>query len=324
MIWFTWRQQRGAIFMLSLVAAALTVFFVVTKHAMDDAVHRLGIAACFEHPTGVGCDAVNAFMGQFNWLPNAAIWLNIAPAALGVFVGAPLVAREIEQGTHRFIWAQHITRTRWLAIKVAVAFGSCLLLYGILTALVSWWRGPFDQLTGSLAPGAFDLEGSVPLAYTCYALALGTAAGVLIGRTLPAMLATVGGFMALRLPMEFVMRPRYMPALTATWDPGVAGSTSPVGQRDWILEQGQWVDAAGRRINLSTVFRTCDPSSPIHGFRAGDAFSACTHAHGWVTAIVYQPAERFWGFQAIETAVVGCVALGLLVLAFWLTQRKSG
>lgn len=323
MIWFTWRQQRGAILTLSIAVVVITVFFVVTRHAMDDTIQQLGIAGCFDRPSSADCDALNAFQRQFNWLPNAAIWLNIAPAALGVFVGAPLVARELEQGTHRFIWAQHITRTRWLAIKVLVAFGSCLLLYGILTALVSWWRGPFDQLSGALAPGAFDLEGSVPLAYTCFALALGAATGVLIGRTLPAMLATVVGFLAFRLPLEFLARPRYMPAVHAIWDPGLSGSVSPVGQHDWILEQGQWVDVAGRRVDLSTVFNTCDPTSPVHGFRAGDAFSACTHAHGWVTSIIYQPAERFWAFQGIETAIVCCMALALLALTLWLTQKKS-
>jgi hypothetical protein len=324
MIWFTWRQQRGTILTLSAAVLALIIFFVVTRHAMDDTIQRLSIAGCFERPTGPGCDALNAFLQQFNWLPNIAIWLNIVPPALGVFVGAPLVAREFEQSTQRFIWVQHITRTRWLAIKVMIAFGSCLLLYGLLTVLVSWWHGPFDQLAGSLAPGTFDLEGMVPLAYTCYALALGTAAGVLIGRTLPAMLTTVAGFLALRLPLEFLARPHYLPAITTTWDPGVAGSASPVGQHDWILQQGQWVDAAGRHVDLSTVFRTCDPNAPVHGFRPGDAFSACTHAHRWVTSIVYQPAGRFWAFQGIETAVVCCVALGLLALTFWLTQRISG
>lgn len=323
MIWFTWRQQRSTILTLSLFVAAIGLFLFVTRHAMNDAIQRLGIARCFEHPSGTGCDTLNDFQRQFNWLPNAVTWLNVAPAALGVFVGAPLVARELEQGTHRFMWVQHITRTRWLAIKLIVPFGCSLLIYALLTAVVSWWREPFDQLGGSLAPSAFDLEGSVPLAYAFCALALGAAAGALIGRTLPAMITTVAGFLALRLPLELLVRPHYMPAIAVTWDPSVPASAAPTSQRDWILEQGQWVNAAGGHVDLSEVFRACDPTSPVHGFRAGDAFSACTHAHGWVTSIIYQPAERFWAFQGIETAIVCIVAVGLLVLTLWLTRRTS-
>src|SRR5260370_972744 len=144
-------------------------------------------------------------------LTPSGTWLNVAPAGLGVFVGAPLVARELEQGTHRFMWVQHITRMRWLAIKLIVPFGCCLLIYALLTAVVSWWREPFDQLGGFLAPSAFDLEGSVPLAYAFFALALGAAAGALIGRTLPAMITTAAGFLALRLPLAFLVRPHSMP-----------------------------------------------------------------------------------------------------------------
>ena len=42
------------------------------------------------------------------------------PALLGIFWGAPLVARELETGTYRLAWTQSVTRTRWLAVKVAL------------------------------------------------------------------------------------------------------------------------------------------------------------------------------------------------------------
>ena len=34
---------------------------------------------------------------------------------IGAFWGAPMVARELETGTHRLVWNQSVTRTRWLA-----------------------------------------------------------------------------------------------------------------------------------------------------------------------------------------------------------------
>ncbi len=37
------------------------------------------------------------------------------PLVMGVFLGAPLLSREYERGTHQFAWTQSVTRSRWLA-----------------------------------------------------------------------------------------------------------------------------------------------------------------------------------------------------------------
>ena len=39
---------------------------------------------------------------------------------IGIFWGAPLVARELETGTYRLVWTQGVTR-RWLAVKLALS-----------------------------------------------------------------------------------------------------------------------------------------------------------------------------------------------------------
>jgi hypothetical protein len=43
------------------------------------------------------------------------VLLLAVPALIGMFWGAPLVAREFETGTYRLAWTQGVTRTRWLA-----------------------------------------------------------------------------------------------------------------------------------------------------------------------------------------------------------------
>jgi len=35
------------------------------------------------------------------------------PGLIGIFWGAPLVARELETGTYRLAWTQSVTRKRW-------------------------------------------------------------------------------------------------------------------------------------------------------------------------------------------------------------------
>ena len=47
---------------------------------------------------------------------------------VGVFWGAPMIARELEAGTSRLVWTQSVTRTRWLATKLGVAgFGAAVV-----------------------------------------------------------------------------------------------------------------------------------------------------------------------------------------------------
>ena len=75
---------------------------------------------------------------------------HVLPALAGLFVGAPLLARELEHGTHRFAWTQAITRRRWLLSKTALLAAGTVLAGAAASALVMWWRGPFDTLEGRM------------------------------------------------------------------------------------------------------------------------------------------------------------------------------
>ena len=66
---------------------------------------------------------------------------------VGVFWGAPLVAREVEAGTHRLVWNQSITRTRWLSTKLAITGrGGGRALIGLA---MTWWGHPLDDAVAS-------------------------------------------------------------------------------------------------------------------------------------------------------------------------------
>jgi hypothetical protein len=68
-----------------------------------------------------GCDIiVRHFQNEFDGWLKAVRGLAVLPALAGLFVGAPLLARELEQGTHRFAWTQGVTRRRWLLSKTAL------------------------------------------------------------------------------------------------------------------------------------------------------------------------------------------------------------
>jgi hypothetical protein len=322
MIWLTWRQHRAAIVAIALVVAILGVIFIVTGRQMADAFQQLGIGDCLAHPNHPNCGTiVGAYRDQYGALISASGWLNLLPALLGMLVGAPLVARELEQGTHRLVWTQSISPGRWLAIKLAILFAVTLAASAVMTVLMSWWHSTsWNQLEGHMPQLMYDFEGIVPLAYSAFALALGIAAGVLVRRAIPAMVVALTVFLAVRLSFELLLRPRFLPPLTYKQD--ILAVISPTTTQmpllgAWNLDHG-WMDSAGHQIADSAVFSVCDPR--VGGTKL-DLFQ-CIHNHGWLAFTTYQPADRFWLFQGIEAAILLALALGLLGLAIWWVRKR--
>jgi hypothetical protein len=319
MTWLSWRQHRAEAAVAAFVLAVLAALLLKTGLDMASAYRQLGIGACLaETARDPNCNtALYTFLGDFGFAIDAIAWLNVLPAVLGIFVGAPLVARELEQGTFRLAWTQSVTRRRWLAVKLGAVLGAALLASAALTALLTWWLGPLDQFGALYFPLTFDFEGSVPLAYAAYALALGIAAGTLLRRVVPAMAATVAGLVAVRVLVEFWLRQRYLPAITLTGDPGQVDAMVP--KTDWVLGNG-WVDQAGHAVHASDVLNTCAPGQNSIDYQG--AFAACTHAHGWLMSITYQPAVRFWVFRDIETALFAGLAVVLIAVTVWWARRR--
>ena len=145
----------------------------------------------------------------------------LAPAVIGLFWGAPLIARELEAGTPALAWSQSVTRTRWLAVKLAVGGLAAMAVTEALSLMQTWWAAPISQ---AVADGggsgvarsrfsllAFATHGITPLGYAAFAFALGVTAGALIRRTLPAMAVTLAIFAALQVAMPLWVRPNLAP-----------------------------------------------------------------------------------------------------------------
>lgn len=319
MIWLTWRQHRAEAFVAAAALALLAVVLILTGRDMAATFARFNLADCLAHPAHPNCaDALHQFRDQYGFWLSASGWLNFAPALLAILVGAPLVARELEHGTHRMIWTQSVAKPRWLAVKLALVLGAALLAAGILTILMIWWRTEFDTLFGRFDSLGFDFEGIAPLGYMAFALALAIAAGTLLRRAIPAMVVTLAGFLAVRLPIEFFLRPHYQPPLTLTADPLV--NTQAVSDQAWVIDSG-FMDAHGGHVDFSHILNTCAP--PGNNIAKSDIFQ-CAHTHGWLQYVTFQPADRFWAFQGIETAIFLVLAAALLALTvYWVRHRIS-
>jgi hypothetical protein len=243
----------------------------------------------------------------------------VLPALVGVFVGAPLVAREFELGTHLLVWAQGITRRRWFVSKALfIAIGILLGTLG-LGAIYMVWLGPQISVTNPWY--SFDVEPPVLVGYSLFALTLGLAFGTLIQRTVPAMAATLVSFIGVRAAIELLARPMYLPPLT--WDIG-----TNLGDASFLFVGTEThVDLAGRSISDSRwneVLQQCSTIPVQPGKTAGPPpLHECLLNHGVLVVQHYQPESRFWLFQGIEAAIFVGLALLLALVAYKLVTRKS-
>ncbi|GAA4508785.1 ABC transporter permease [Actinoallomurus oryzae] len=323
MIWVTWRQHRAQAFAgLALIALAALVFLPYGR-AIRDAYAQHGVGPCLVRGTGGdGCQsAMTTFMEQFNGVANHLLtWFTPIPGLIGAIVGASLLGREYEHGTWRLAWTQAVPRTRWLTAKVLLVGLGIMVITGSLSAVFGWFRSPVDHVSGRFSPGAFDLEGLSLTGYTLFAFAAGVLAGLLIRRTVPAIVAAFAAFMAVRLPVEYWLRQRYRPPVTRLLSPtGHWGGIGPMavpttpGTPGWILDQGL-VDKTGHPI--SAVLQT-------QISQRGSAADAYLRGLGLHLKVVYQPANRFWTFQIIEASLFVGLAAALIGVGIGLLHRRS-
>jgi hypothetical protein len=313
MIWLTWRQHRTEVLLIALALVLLAAFVLKTGLDMAGASRQLGLGNCLTRAAATGnddpcSDLAQAFENQFGFLYGLSFWLSVLPALLGMLVGGPLIARELEQHTQLLAWTQSITRRRWLTAQLALVLGAGVLASGVSLALLIWWYDPFAQLRGRFIPTAFDIEGPVWVAAVGLALALGILAGALTRRTVLAMFVTLILFLGVRLPVEFFLRPNYQPAITVTW-PLDGRAPGAMSNEDWTVSSG-WLDANGNQV----THISCSGES---------SFRQCLQVDG-VRAqfITYQPADRFWPFQWIETGIYLAISALAIALTVVLVRRR--
>jgi ABC-2 family transporter protein len=271
---------------------------------------------------------------------------------IGLFWGAPLIARELEAGTHRLVWNQSITRTHWLAVKLGLVGLAAITAAGLGSLAVDWWSDPIDKASVAAAQGSrmepllFGARGIVPIGYAAFAFALGVTVGMLIRRTLPAMAITLAVFVALQIAMPQLVRPHLIPLtrsnveITASnlddfgvpQDGRIQVHTTAADTGAWVLTS-HTVDASGHAVDTIPVSTSSGPCAPPErpsgqapaGKRPGDELSPCLAELtrlGYRQQVTYQPSSRFWPLQWYETGIYTALALGLTGFCFWRLRHR--
>jgi hypothetical protein len=312
MTWLTWRQQRAEALMTAAMLAVLAALVVVTGLHMRSVYSGLGLAHCnASSSSGLCTSGITRFDTRFSSLGTLLGWLNFVPALIGILFAVPIVL-ELEHGTYRLSWTQSVTRRRWIAAKLGGAVLAVLAATLVLALLTTWWRAPWDSLEGRWQSNtAFNFEGLVPFAYALFALGLALAIGTLTRRVGVLVAGAIVGFLAVRLPIQFWLRSRYLPPVHRTLDGSHPG---PNAAKDWILQQSfASLKAPSAAVYESSRRCFAEPQA---------ATAACLHRLGFVESVTFQPASRFWIFQGIESAIfVGLAVLLLLLTAWWVRSR---
>jgi hypothetical protein len=348
MIWLTWRQFRVQASVVGGAIFGLLVLLLVAHGGMP----------AFDE----------AFLQRFNSERFASTVYAVgivvalcAPAVVGVFWGAPMVARELEAGTHRLVWTQSVTRTRWLATKLVVTGLGATAAVGVLGLVMTWWSGSLDKAINAgqeqnglfglarIAPPLFEARGITPIAYTAFALVLGTAIGMVVRRVVPAMAITLAVFVAVQILTPVFVREHLGAAATTTaitadnvqglMIGGISPDGLPVGPVQELTvaveEPGAWmianqtIDRRGQaQSELPSWVARCVPghAAPMGGAPFGPEVSAACfkrlHDEGYRQRITFMPASRYWTLQWLESAIFLALTALLAAGSFWWLRHR--
>jgi hypothetical protein len=335
MTWLAWRQLRTQLVTAGLALAVLGVYLVVLGErlrgsATTHVAHCTSTDACLTARTQL-------HSGYGDQVTILGALLLALPAVIGIFWGAPLAAREVESGTHRLVWSQSITRTRWLAVKLAFVTLASVVVTGLLSLLLTWAAAPYDRIFGDrFTPLQFGSRNLAPIGYAVFACVLGITVGLVLRRTLPAMATTLVVVAALQAFMPLVVRPHLLPAASAT-----------------VPFRTDWIDHADF-IGPATNDYSDPAPAGVGGYRVPGALmlgseSVLLHADGKVFTngemkvcgdgaksaeclatkdlhfvVTYQPADRYWPFQIVESLVLALLAAALAGFCLWRVSGERG
>ena len=197
----------------------------------------------------------------------------------------------------------------------------------------------------------FDERGIVAIGYVAFAVALGTTAGLLIRRTVPAMATTLVAFTAARVATILWIRPHFIAPLhrVAAIDPRAVSlrttnkgtfsllPPSPNLPNAWIYSS-HFADGAGHPLTHRFLACACPRLGAVAGAPPPGAGNGVREAPPNIKHLLddclgkvavkfhvvstYQPAKNYWTFQWIELAMFLGAALLLIGLCFWWIRRR--
>jgi hypothetical protein len=185
-----------------------------------------------------------------------------------------------------------------------------------------------------LEPVVFAARGVAPVGYAAFAFVLGVTLGVVIRRTLPAMVTTLAVYVAAQIAVPLWVRP-HLAAPEQTTVPIEAGTRLGIHDGRKVVvpldEPGAWLtseqtlNAAGQPASVPSSFADClHTTSGLPSMEQVEGCIADLGKLGYQQQATYQPAGNFWALQWAETGLYLGLALALTgACAWWIRHRLT-
>jgi hypothetical protein len=326
MTWIVWRQQRPVFLTLAggLVVAAAAILLLRAGMVAD--LEGGNLLDCVEQSLP-SCRGVAARDFQKSWydlMHGAQYVVLVVPLLVGLFIGAPLFAREFEQGTHVLAFTQSVSRTRWTATKLVVVALPAFLFVAALQLLVRSWLNAAGKLGplrgGPWDPTVFDTQSVSPVAYTIFAFTLGAFVGALFRRTLVAVMVTLGVFVAVRVVLKAREDRFGEPVRVLSND--LTDPYAGTGVDEKVLNTG-FLDAKGAVVaDPEPALEPCVPSTRVEV--SVDDRTACWQQHGLARRFrEVIPVEQATTIHLLQAGIFIGLAAFFVIGLVWAVRRQS-
>jgi ABC-type transport system involved in multi-copper enzyme maturation permease subunit len=311
MTWLVWRQHRAA-FWTILAATVLCVAWIAYQRSqMMDFLNAYGFPAKNLDDAGKQFDP---YVGAFT---SVTTGLTAIPVILGVLLGAPLLASDLENGTAKLIAAQSMSRNRWLATKLGLTGLVVTVTTVTLSAVFAWWWNPIKLHYADIdwtTREFFNTTGPAPVALTLLSVFGGVLIGVILRRTLAAMVVTLGFTVALQAVWGY-FKLSLGDIVTATSKPISPGGriTFPEVPRTAHVLDASYVSGSGKLFDLTTCTDTLSEEATTSCMKKADIVGA---------SIDYIPISQMSSMQWFGASILFALTAGIVAFLFiWGRKR---
>lgn len=312
--WFrlSYALHRFELRLLIVAAAATVVATLWVAAQMSDT--RSAQLACIREANALAAQVADAHCREFQPIIDGFVTIGgflglaagAAPFLLGLVLGVPLVAAEVEKGTASTAWTLSGSRLRWLMrrlVPMIVVVGVVELIIGQAGDALARAYPAFDGADPGF--GSYGMRGPLLVVRGVAVLLIGSAIGALMGRTLPAILASAAICLAIFIGL-FMFTDQLMRAEAIPLSLGAAQ-----------LGASQAYDT-GYRDDVTGEITTFEDYYQVHG----DGPMSGGEVPGMTMVAYAVPGSRYVEFVRREAGVLGGISLVSLGLVLVVVQRR--
>ncbi|MFE3168227.1 ABC transporter [Streptomyces sp. NPDC059224] len=307
MTWLTWRQHRAAYWTYLAVTALITAWIAHQRAGLMDHLTALGWPDSSPDKWTVGIEP------YVQRTLKVGLALLPLPVILGVFLGAPLLAGDLESGTAKLVMSQSPRPSRWLTAKLGLTVLVVVVCTTVLSLACGRWWTPLMEQDGSMGwdVTVFSNTGPVPVALTVFSVVGGVAIGMVLRRTLFSMVATFFFTVAVELFWSMNRLNLANPVRIANHS-GVNGSLPPVPPGGLTVDSGSYITSSGKALPMHTCLH--EPSAK--------AVDICLQKKDVVgKSVDYLPLSQLSSTQWLDTLFLFALA-GVVTAFIFLWGRK--